>query len=112
MAVSDNAWSHRKIPPANDAWKRTPGKKNTVKWCKGHVGREHKVEFRLRDQWSHGWTCRALTEEEKSRKYFWHMHADDTWVCYHEEFCTVCGKIMEWSVNPTRCPIRIEEESK
>lgn len=60
-----------KAPPASDEHRPVSGKKDTKRWCKGKVGREHVKEWRLNRRqilWPgrRGWyslTCTACGRE-------------------------------------------------
>jgi hypothetical protein len=73
-------------------------KKNTRRWCKGIVGREHKLTIRLR----YG-TCRSYTY--RSRR---DISSEKRWTCYHEIVCEVCGKIVRSFLDKTECPTWLE----
>ena len=86
--------------PADDAWRPARGKKNTKRWCKGHVGREHAAELTISTKWSRTYTCGRPGE---GRISFW--GSDRDWTCYHEDVCTTCGKVLRWSVPKADCPV-------
>ena len=71
-----------------------PGRKSykdTKRWCKGKVGREHQPELMRPNR---GWqsTCGLSVSETPQ------------WVCNHILACTTCGKILkEWGND---CPDR------
>jgi hypothetical protein len=73
-------------------------KKDTRKWCKGVVGREHKPEivFDTRFRSPCGW----------APKWAWQLPGKKWWMCHHIEKCTVCGKHMRqlWEVKADECP--------
>lgn len=84
--------------------KKAPGKKNTKRWCKGKVGREHVIDIR-KIRWvqsritvSCGWRARW---DYRSRGW---DYDNPRWACHHEEYCTVCGKITKHHPTPTECP--------
>lgn len=63
-------------------------KKDTRRWCKGKPGREHQLDIRRS---SHGFPCGP----NWSSRYW----------CWHERYCTVCGKIMTTlGLKPDECP--------
>lgn len=69
-------------------------KKNTRRWCKGKVGREHTPEIRHtgeRNGWAKGWVCGPRR---------WGLKG---WSCHHEEICTTCGKLLRWTLGGD-CP--------
>lgn len=64
--------------------------KNTKRWCKGKVGREHKPALVLRSMWGHR-TC----DPTSTSRWFG---------CYHQEVCGYCGKVLRWSIPRKECP--------
>lgn len=93
--------SERKLPHRDEERHAQPevplhrAKKNTKRWCKGKVGREHKVELGVS---KNGWGRRQCEYVDWLR---W-LH-DDGWMCRHVRSCTVCGKVMEYSLG-RECP--------
>lgn len=71
--------------------KNLPGRKDTKKWCRGKVGREHQLEV-IPPHNMMAFTC------SPSR---W---SSAPWSCMHQERCTVCGKILHWFLPWRRCP--------
>ncbi len=65
-------------------------KKNTKKWCGGKEGRQHQIEIILSDRYG--------TKVKCGNKMFRPM-----WLCYHQEKCNVCGKILKYSLDK-KCP--------
>lgn len=61
-------------------------RKNTKRWCKGKVGREHVLEWG-KDHWfmSHKYGCRWMKDWDGAIKYR----------CYHTRVCKNCSKILE-----------------
>jgi hypothetical protein len=77
-------------------------RKNTRRWCKGKVGREHSPVVqhqKERNGWRKAWTCGP-------RK--WGISAG-RWGCWHEEVCTTCGKVLRWTLGD-ECPDRPRQE--
>lgn len=70
---------HTKTPETN---RPTPAKKNTKKWCKGKVGREHQT--------------RVMSGEEKNRSF---QHVDGSKFVSMKNWkfliCIVCGKELD-----------------
>lgn len=88
-------------PPASDEWgtRASRGRKNTRKWCKGKVGREHqpvvtldKNMLSLRGRLGKP-LCRLPEEGEKHPLWLY---------CSHQVTCEVCEKVLEWT--PAVCP--------
>lgn len=76
-------------------------RKDTKRWCKGIVGREHQPEIVLA-HWVGGKGC------EPKRGFYtssW-FYGDGPWVCRHQEVCGVCRKVLQFLLDPARCPDR------
>lgn len=92
-----------------DGWERAtkaPAKKNTKKWCKGKTGVEHKPEIRKsRYHASMGDKafCRWVPRWTGWRSGGWD-YKNPRWLCFHEEFCTTCGKITRHTIDREECP--------
>lgn len=56
-------------------------KKDTKRWCKGKVGREHVTEIR--------------TEDWLGRDYHCGPSWGGRWACWERVVCTVCGKKLQ-----------------
>jgi len=87
--------------PADDSWR--PGarkRKNTKRWCKGHVGREHVSELTVSTRWTRVYTCGRPAEGRAS-----YSGSDPDWTCYHEEVCQNCGKVLRWSIPKVDCRV-------
>ena len=80
-----------------DVPKPSPGKKDTKRWCKGKVGREHTPEITLR----HNLKCYPMPEWAKGLRFY---RSKLSWWCHHERICTTCGKVLDWSIEPDECP--------
>jgi hypothetical protein len=65
--------------------------KDTRRWCKGKVGREHVLAPALPSWIGESTRCHRRGEDD-----FWMARRtlDADWVCWHFMTCTVCGKIM------------------
>lgn len=98
-----------KAPPADDSWRKSPAKKNTKAWCKGKIGRAHIPEIRVSSYHSsmyEKYPCRVV---ESFGRYWLGSDSDlgdnRRWVCYHEEYCSNCGKILTPSgIEIKQCP--------
>lgn len=103
---------HNEVPAVDDdRFRPTPSKKNTKRWCKGKVGREHKLALRT-SQWlsraySCGWVMDPWRVALRSHK------GTPFWDCHHEEFCSVCGKVMRhpWQLDDSECPDFTEDRT-
>lgn len=83
------------------------GKKDTKRWCKGKVGREHTPEtvrhhyysaplFASKPcRWQEYWEWRS-GEKVKLRDTRWH--------CYHAIQCSTCGKYLDTWLTTDQCP--------
>lgn len=90
-------------PP--DQLRPTPSKKNTRRWCKGKVGREHTLATVIQPHpWDRSKTCHKVPAGS------WLSFYRDGWVCYHIIRCTTCGKIMKHFVPREECPTWIEKK--
>jgi hypothetical protein len=75
--------------------KRWPGKKNRVKWCGGHVGREHQPETAVPH------SAYGICKQVDNRGYWlWR----DGWRCVHIIRCSVCGKHLKEYLSKQECP--------
>lgn len=77
---------------------RHRSRKNTRRWCRGKVGVEHDRATRV----SRNVTYR-LTRDPTSRVCYRPEWYPTSWWCNHEHYCTVCGKILRWSLGED-CP--------
>lgn len=86
---------HTQPPGPNDGFeeaKRVPRRKDTKHFCKGNKKHPHALDIRY-DPKIPGLTphmCRTPS---------W----TDRYICYHEEYCTNCGKVLKYSLG-TECP--------
>ena len=81
-------------------------KKNTRKWCKGKVGREHTTELVYRSHYGYYLDKYGCGIKKKFVRWggsdrVW----EDTWYCLHEVKCTKCGKVLEHA--PRVCPLNV-----
>jgi hypothetical protein len=78
----------RPLPLFPDRMKKWPGKKDTKRWCKGVVGREHVTEWKNKypsfRQCIHVLTCKTCGKEVRyyMPKYWWKENRQDP--------CKVC----------------------
>jgi hypothetical protein len=77
-------------------------KKNTKKWCKGKVGREHvphiiKSNYGVTDKCCNyaPWSVRHKNGETTPLKKY---------LCWHQRSCQNCGKVLEWFLSEEECP--------
>jgi hypothetical protein len=77
--------------------RRSPGRKDTRQWCRGHVGREHDPEIIIPENQRWSWSkCGPAPA-------WWRAE----WSCSHVERCRQCGKVLRqsWQLNhPDECP--------
>lgn len=74
-------------------------RKNTRKWCKGKVGRPHTPEIRLEANIYSTWH----QEHPCYRADWWTKQWERHWSCSHQEYCTTCGKILQFTLG-NKCP--------
>lgn len=77
-------------------------KKNTKKWCRGKVGREHvlhitKSNYGIKDKCCNyaPWSVRHKNGETTPLKKY---------LCWHQRSCQNCGKVLEWFLSEKECP--------
>lgn len=76
-------------------------KKNTKKWCKGKVGREHVLHITRSNYGSLtvcgyvGWGIRHKNGETTPLKKY---------ICWHQRSCQNCGKVIESFLSEEECP--------
>lgn len=81
---------------------KTKSKKNTRKWCKGKVGKEHVPIVSI--------DTKMLTyvRECHWREYSWTVfkrEPEKRWQCHHHTTCQNCGKVLEsWYLTKDKCP--------
>lgn len=66
--------------------------KNTKRWCRGRVGREHTPDIRFNPHLSENTTKCGVPTWTNS---FW---------CWHQRFCTTCGKVLVQHLPKEECP--------
>lgn len=105
----DSWWSggERRDDVIPDNVRPQRARKNTKRWCKGKVGRDHTPEVVRHHyyaaplfadkpcHWQEHWSYRA-GERIKLR--------DTRWSCYHAIKCTTCGKYLEQWPPKDMCP--------
>lgn len=92
MAEADR---HKHDPEASWNLPHKPkSKKDTRRWCKGKVGREHTpaIERSHGERYPNGRPCQRI------EGYTWALG------CHHHEVCTTCGKILRWTIPYEECP--------
>lgn len=74
-------------------------KKDTHKWCKGKVGREHVWEI-AKTNWATNQECKYYNGVDwRTGESYRH------WKCWHHHVCSNCGKYSEeWFGLGTKCP--------
>jgi hypothetical protein len=80
-----------------ERWPPERKRKNTKRWCKGKVGREHKPV----KQWSHLAHYRLARGGPVCTTSSW---LSSGWSCYHELACSTCGKILVQFLSKEECP--------
>jgi hypothetical protein len=100
----------RQLPPKSDSWKKASKKKNTKRWCKGVVGREHVPQLRI----DHYWSVRFKRCGLRKDLFYWteSYSNGEQWFCFHNKTCTVCGKIFVHGLRKEECPDYIERFGK
>jgi hypothetical protein len=69
--------------------------KNTKRWCRGRVGREH-IPVTAKNKFSLNRDCHYVETR------YWNGNERRWWYCIHEIVCKNCGKVLEWRVDD--CP--------
>ena len=96
-------WDKSKDEKLEAVSRQVNSKKSTAKWCKGKAGREHVTEIVVNHNYSNTKGCRwspiyisFARKGEGPRDYrYW---------CRHSLKCTVCGKYVEYFLDPEQCP--------
>lgn len=81
-----------------DPERKPKSKKNTKRWCKGKVGREHVGEIALNPIWG---------KSDCGERSWW----PGRWACYHMLACKNCGKRLQWALRVQECPVYLERKS-
>lgn len=84
------------IATESDEWRPQPHHKDTVHWCKGHVGRTH-VPTIVRASGPYRAEC--------GMKQSYKEPGHDVWHCSHVVKCEGCGKVLE-ALPTDDCPDR------
>lgn len=80
---------------------RTRSKKDTARWCRGKVGREHEPVTRL-DRSGYRRPCGPTPE--------WAARFNRApWICRHETHCAACGKVLQRYPSWSTCPELTDE---
>lgn len=74
-------------------------KKDTKKWCKGKVGREHVPEL-TKQSWANDRTCAP------PERWMLQLMPTRNWRCYHQWVCANCGKVLDRWLPARDCPDR------
>lgn len=92
-----------------DPSRTAPAVKDTRRWCRGKPGRVHKPEIvRTHLGWQPA-VCKWAGRHD-FRLLRQGRDEDGTtvgWVCYHEERCSACGKVLRssWELRRVECPV-------
>jgi hypothetical protein len=79
----------RRLDPVRE--RHGKSKKDTKRWCRGKEGQPHLLGTQIKPAWlSLGRTCQSG---------HWLFSG-----CYHEEYCTRCGKVTKWMLDWKDCP--------
>lgn len=76
-------------------------RKERRRWCRGKVGVEHTLAIRPNDPKWHYSKQECGYSKNLPRK---------PWLCYEQEFCTDCGKILQHSIGTAACTVRRASE--
>lgn len=92
-------WDAKYDPDAREHRERPQRrKKNTRRWCKGKVGREHvpQIEF------DHRYRTKCGPPPAWARRIIW----THDWWCHHIEVCVNCRKHLRdgWQLKNEECP--------
>lgn len=84
-------------------------RKNRVRWCGGHVGREHEPEVRLDKTIESMRSLDPLRYDTRCRWALWTVsgwpvNAELHYSCGHQWACKACGRILKFRVDSTSCP--------
>jgi hypothetical protein len=90
---------HNEEPLLDAPSKKSPGKKDTKRWCKGKVGVEHVVELK-----TSGWRNPQTDEFVTCRWVPWGRRPH--YSCYCRKVCKTCGRVMDngYLRDKTECP--------
>lgn len=82
---------------AEEEPRRRSAPKNTRKWCKGKVGREHIPSIIKKPTWGDDKCHYSNWKSARTGRFLGY------WICNHREICERCGKVLKWRVD---CPER------
>lgn len=94
---------HTPPPEPEDGFveaKRAPAKKDTKHFCHGKPNKPHTPDIRMQR-----WTA-SLSREVVCRPS---PYLEGYYSCYHEEYCTGCGKVIQWNLGRERCPTHLSQ---
>lgn len=74
----------------DDPGKPAAARKDTKRWCRGKVGREHQPMLQRARNYGRLTECGAGYHGR--------------WVCYHETVCSVCSKVLKHWGTADECP--------
>ena len=79
-------------PLQSDGWSKAAGKKDTKRWCKGKVGREHdyQIVVDMTHPWAHDGPSDTPPKCEPYSKHY--PHRPLSFWCNHIMKCSRCGK--------------------
>lgn len=102
MDPRDVQLQRQRKEPAPDGPAKGKAKKNTKRWCRGRVGREHQLAIIDGEKWSS--PCGPVSDVP-----FWVLDKNEAvepyWSCRHQMVCTACSKILEYFLPNYRCPL-------
>jgi hypothetical protein len=76
-------------------------KKNTKKWCKGKVGKEH-VPHITRSNYGRLSKCQPAPWRVVGR--YGETMPIKRYICWHQRSCQNCGKVIEYWLPAEECP--------
>ena len=76
-------------------------KKNSKKWCRGKVGREH-VPNITRSNYGSLSKCQPAPWRVVGR--YGETMPTKRYLCWHQRSCQVCGKVLEYWLPAEECP--------
>lgn len=93
--------------PVEERERHGHARKNTARWCGGHVGREHRPETIIPPNHP-GWsaTCGPPPEWFKDTPRYKRMKIKPNWWCQHKVVCAECQKVLKRWIRAAECPDR------
>jgi hypothetical protein len=76
-------------------------KKDTKKWCRGKVGREHVPHI---TKGNYGGTSNCKDAPWFIKNKSGELKPFDRYICWHQRSCQNCGKVLEWYLPKEQCP--------